>query len=87
MREGLSQMEIHPDAVVHIKYESLVDEADQELRRLLNACHLQHDQNVVDYAKKKLYKTPVKPWPSLLAPIEELFTQTMNKLGYNTHDN
>lgn len=87
MREGLSQMETHPDAVIHIKYESLVDNPDLELRHLFSSCHLQHDQNVIDYAEKKLYKTPEKPMPSLLEPIEKSFTQTMNKLGYNTHDN
>lgn len=82
MREGLAQATVHGGQVIKVRYEDLLRNPDHELTRLMEACGLDHDANVIDYARKSLYKNPAKPLPVLLRPVQELFDETMSLLGY-----
>lgn len=82
MREGLEQQRRHPDTVIRVAYEALLEDPAGELTRLQQQCGLAPDPVVVDYAKKRLYDNPAKKWPRLLPMIEDMFIETMGLLGY-----
>ncbi|VAW65693.1 hypothetical protein MNBD_GAMMA09-3263 [hydrothermal vent metagenome] len=82
MREGLKQLKLYPDSVIHIQYEALTKNPDQELHKLMKKCNLATDEKVIKYAKEKLYTNTPKDNPKLLPAIEKLFNETMAELGY-----
>jgi hypothetical protein len=82
MREGLKQMQRHPDALVRVSYEALLADPETALERLQQQCDLTPDPAVTDYAKKQLYDNPGKAWPVLLPAINTLFHDTMVMLDY-----
>lgn len=82
MREGMAQMNKHPKSVIPIKYEDLVNRPEDELNRLFSQCNLKPDNDVIEYAKLKLYKNKTKSWPKLTEPVNKLFANTMKELGY-----
>jgi hypothetical protein len=84
MREGLAQEQRYPDAVIRVAYEALLADPVGELVRLQQQCGLEPDPSVADYAKKRLYDNPSKGWPKLHPAVDELFRDTMTKLGYDT---
>lgn len=84
MREGLKCQEQYPDLVIPIKYEDLLSNPLAELERLQVACGLDPNPDVICYAKNKLYENPPKRWPTLLPEIEDLFTETMEIMGYDS---
>lgn len=82
MREGLKQKTIHNDSIYQIKYEDLSTEKSSAIIKLLNWCELNHDKSVLEYAEETLFSNPPKPQPQLLQPIQIIFAETMEKLGY-----
>lgn len=82
MREGMAQMNKYPKSVIPIKYEDLVNRPEDELNRLFSQCNLKPDNDVIEYAKLKLYKNKTKSWPKLTEPVNKLFANTMKELGY-----
>lgn len=84
MREGLTQSQRYPDAVVRIAYEDMLAKPVGELERLQRLCGLEPDPAVADYARKRLYDNPTKGWPKLHPAVDALFRATMRELGYAT---
>lgn len=82
MREGLRQARAHPDRVIRVSYEALLQDPAGELESLQRRCGLTPDADVVAYARHALYANPTKPWPTLLPEVEVLFRRTMEELGY-----
>ncbi len=82
MREAL-RLCVQNDYCYELRYESLVQDPEGEILRLLQFCQLPMDQIVIDYASSVL-KPPVRSGDLKLHPsIHEPFWQTMAELGYD----
>lgn len=82
MREGLKQKSTHPDSIYQIKYEDLSSTKSSAMLKLLDWCELSHDASVLQYSDDALFSNTPKPHPVLLEPINRLFIETMEQLGY-----
>lgn len=82
MREGKAALDAGEDDILPIKYESLITDQDAILSGIVRFCGLNHDQAMIDYAKKTLKPVKsdriVKIHPQLVKP----FRNTMMSLGY-----
>jgi len=82
MREGIKQKSSHPDSIYQIKYEDLSSTKSSAMLELLDWCGLSHDESVLQYSEETLFSNTPKPHPRLLQPIENMFIETMEQLGY-----
>jgi hypothetical protein len=82
MREGLAQDRQAPGTLIKVRYETLVDEPETELMRLLGACDLERDDAIFRYAARRLKASPAKPMPKLTGPVQRWFDETMTALEY-----
>lgn len=82
MREGLRRLEQYGDCVHMLRYESLVENPRDELRRLSDFCGLPDDEVFLTFGEKELSPAPkAEPFemhPAIRAPFQD----TMKALGY-----
>jgi hypothetical protein len=82
MREGIKQKSKYTDSVYQLKYEDLLSSKSSAMLKLLDWCELSFDNAVLEYSDQTLYLNNPKPHPNLFLPIDNLFNETMEKLGY-----
>lgn len=82
MREGLTQTQRFPEAVIRIGYEALLANPTEELAKLQRFCDLAPDPIVADYAMSRLYRSPTRSSLALHPEIDILLQDTMVRLGY-----
>ncbi|MCP4418510.1 MAG: sulfotransferase, partial [Chloroflexi bacterium] len=82
MQEGLNYLASHPQDMIQIHYEQLVNEPKKILLQLLDFCDLANDQVLLDYAQQTMRTTPAKKPFTLHPTITRQFNETMDQLGY-----
>lgn len=82
MREGKKQQSTHKNSIYTISYEELSSQKYVAMSKLLTWCELESDLSITEYCEKGLYENKPKPHPTLLAPVEHIYTDTMKSLGY-----
>lgn len=83
MREGMAQMQNHPNDIYLFRYEDLLEAPQQALAKLLSFCELSNSQKLLDYATQRLKPAPQHPTLQINPDLLPLFTQIMQQLGYN----
>ncbi|GAB1363915.1 hypothetical protein MASR1M32_31510 [Rhodobacter sp.] len=84
MREGLRLVAEQPEAVIHLRYEDLCAEPDEQMERLLRALNLPEDEVFRDYARSVLRPVAAAdPFP-LPNVLQGPFHETQLRLGYET---
>lgn len=86
MREGIRAANAHTDAIMTLRYESLVAAPRASLIDIFDFCNLEHDEDCFAYAEQVL--KPVAPYPEFDMPesLRRLFYETMQLLGYDTNN-
>ncbi|MES9993384.1 MAG: sulfotransferase [Candidatus Thiodiazotropha sp.] len=82
MREGIKQKSTHSASIFQIRYEDLSSPNSSAIKNILDWCELDFDNTVLDYSDKTLHSNQSKAHPTLLPPIDFLFNETMELLGY-----
>lgn len=85
MREGIRAAIAHTDAIMTLRYESLVATPRASLIDIFDFCNLEHDEDCLAYAEQVL--KPVAPYPEfdMPKPLRRLFDETMQLLGYDAN--
>lgn len=84
MREGLRLLETSSDCVYRVCFEELTSKPDEVLRELCDFCNLQSDTTFLEYARKTLHPVPPREHFNLHPKMEQIFNDTMARLGYNS---
>jgi len=84
MRQGIKLLEQYPGNVMKVDYEKLCADPRQQLMNVMNFCGLRNDELFLQYGELKLMPIVTKSSFKLNAAIECAFTETMQKLGYET---
>ena len=82
MRTGLRLMERSSEVLHVVRFEELCAEPERVLRGVCEYCELPEDQRFLDYAKRTLSPVPARPVTELDPVIEDVFLDTMRRLGY-----
>ena len=82
MREGLQLNDASPGLLHVVRFESLCNEPERVMREVCDYCELTEDQTFLDYAKRTLSPVPARPVTELDPLIEDVFLDTMRRLGY-----
>lgn len=82
MKKGLEVQNKYPAQVYTINYETLTENPDQVLKRLLKILNLQSDSRFMAYSKWKLQEREPKGEVSLNPELEKPFAEMMKRLGY-----
>lgn len=82
MREGLTLCRDHPDAVLHVPYESLCAAPSEAMDRIADFAGLAPDSVFLDYASRELTIRRPKPDFDLPEPLRAPFAATQEALGH-----
>lgn len=83
MDAGIKARQDFPDQIETVSYESLLTEPETFFDSLFKFCELSPQQDVIDYAKSKIFQQRPRPMPDLLPEIKPLFEATMQRLNYS----
>lgn len=86
-RISLSDLKVIPEAQkISIRYEDISSDLSVEINRVLNFLELPEDQNMINYAKQKVFNTKNRVYSDedkkKLQTIEPIIKEQMNILGY-----
>jgi len=82
MREGLRLMQSLPDLLHCVRFEELTAHPAQSLADLSAFCELPEDATLLSYAQRVIRPVPRKPPLTLSPAIKNLFSETMQAMGY-----
>lgn len=86
IREGLRTLRADSTNFLTVYYEKLTRTPDSVLPNLLDFCELPYDRVLLEYARKVLTYLPSKVSITLHPVIQPVFQQTMEMIGYRTHE-
>ena len=82
MRWGLRAQRRHPGAILHVRYEDLIERPPETIERISSHCLLSYESKLARYALGNL-RSPreiidLSPGPA----VDQVFQETMEALGY-----
>jgi len=82
MNAGIEARQTFPEQINTVSYESLLTEPETFFESLFGFCELNPQQDVIDYARSKIFQQKPRPMPDLLPEVQTLFEATMQRLDY-----
>lgn len=82
MNAGLVARQAFPEQINSVSYESLLTQPEAFFESLFGFCELDLQQDLIEYAKSKIFQQRPRPMPDLRPEIQTLFEATMQRLDY-----